>query len=765
MSFAVYLSTLDNEALVALLAARSDVRVEPVPRGFSQLAQRLSGPGSIVAALHRLNQDTLAVGQAVAVLGESATVSAVARLLDVPERAVRAEVDVLFGVGLAWPDAGVVRLPDDLHNHWTADIGGGPPVAKLAATVLVDDLRDAVAAHGVAAAGKRKSELVAALSEALADPRRLATVMGELPAPARLRLEELRLGQSGIMFGFVDTRSRRSDPTELLVRAGLVLRTNRQPQVPREVAVAAWLAENASGLTGRPEIAAATVPAARVRTAAQAAARETVRALSTLLDEAGRTPVAALKKGGVGPRERGKLAKRLSIGDDVVPLWIDIAYAAGLLGEVPDGYAPTGAYAAWRDAPPSHQWAVATAAWHELEHAPLMRDIDDDRELPPPLPLMSMAGGMRRAVLRAAGDGLSVRGAGAAVDWLCPLHGYPPEARDEKLAATVREAELLGVVADDRVSELGAALLAGTDVDDVVADIARRCAPLLPETPCGVTLQSDLTAVVAGQPTVAVARLLAAVAVNETRGDAAVWRFTPASVRAALDTGWTARELLEELAGVADRAVPQPLEYLVTDTARRHGHVRVRAARSCVVADEALVAEILHTQSLAKLGFAQLAPTVLSSLAEPDRVLASLRAAGMAPVAEDESGAIVVERDEEHQADTEVGVRSRTRVSAFDLAGSLAADPKGEHAPKSDTVALLAKLNSRLDDAELALLSHAVDHQEDVLIAYRDKNGSRTIREIRPTQIYGRWLDSYCHLRGADREFTIANIESVAPPR
>jgi hypothetical protein len=31
--------------------------------------------------------------------------------------------------------------------------------------------------------------------------------------------------------------------------------------------------------------------------------------------------------------------------------------------------------------------------------------------------------------------------------------------------------------------------------------------------------------------------------------------------------------------------------------------------------------------------------------------------------------------------------------------------------------------------------------------------------------VYGRWLDSFCHLRGADREFTIANIESVAPAR
>lgn len=763
VSFATYLSTLDQEPLAELLAARPDVRTEPAPRGFTQLAQRLSGPDSIIAALHRLSRDALSVGQAIAVLDESATVPAVARLLDATERAVRDELAVLFGIGLAWPDAGTLRLPERLHDHWTAELGGGRPVAKMGGTVLVDELRVAAAALGVAVDGMRKSELITGLAEAMADPRRLIKVINELPAPARLRLEELRLGGFGIMFGFAGAPSRRADPTELLVRSGLVLRSNRQPEVPRETAVAAWLAQNRTGLTGRPEIAAAGVPAARVRSAAQAAAREAVRALSTLLDEAGRTPVAALKRGGVGPRERGKLARRLSIPDDVLTLWIDIAHAAGLLGEVAGGYAPTGDFPRWRAAEPARQWAVAVATWHRLEHAPLMRDIDGDKELPPPLPLMSMAGGMRRAILRTAGDGLSVRGAAAAIDWSFPLHGYPPEARDEKIAATVREAELLGVVAGDRVSELGAELLAAVDADDVVAEVARRCASLLPEAECSVILQSDLTAVVSGQPSAAVSRLLAASAVNEARGDAAVWRFTPASVRSALDAGWTAPELLAGLVEVAGRAVPQPLEYLVTDTARRHGHVRVRATRSCVVADEALATEILNTRSLAKLALARLAPTVLSSSAEPDRVLQLLRAAGMAPVAEDASGAIVVERQEEHQAETGEP-RPRTRVSATELARQLVADPDGAHGtPGGDTFDLLAMLNPRLDDAELALLSHAVDKHDDVLISYRDRNGSHSIRQIRPNQVHGRWLESYCYLRGADREFTIGNIESVAP--
>lgn len=763
VSFARYLSTLDKTTLIRLLDARPDVRREPVPCGFVQLAQRLCGAGSVVPALQTLNRDTMVVGEAVAVLGEAATVPAVAALLGAAEQAVLDEVAVLCRVGLAWTDAATIHLPEVLREHWTAELGGGRPVAKLAGSVSVGELRACLSALGVAVDGLRKAELVTRLGEVMADPRSLADVIRGLRPEVRLRLEELRVGGFGIMFGFGAARGQ-VDSTEVLVEAGLVLRPNRRPEVPREVAVAAWLADHDVRLTGRPAVDTAVgLPVA----AAGAAAREAVRAVSTLLDEAARKPIASLKKGGVGTRERGRLAKQLGIPGDVLVLWIDIAFAAGLLGAVDGGYAPTGVYATWREAVHAARWATLAITWHGIEHAPLMREIDGDRDLPPPLPLMSMVGDMRRAMVREARAGLSVRGVGAEIDWFCPLHGYEPGARDEKIAATVREAELLGVVAGDRVSDLGEAVLAAIDGGaDVISDAAERCGPLLPEVGCTVILQSDLTAVVSGEPAVAVSRLLAAAAVKEAHGDAAIWRFTPASVRAALDEGWTAAELLAELAAVADRAVPQPLEYLVNDAARRHGRVRVRETRSCVVADEALVAEILHTRELAKLRFSQVAPTVLTSPHQRDHVLERLRAAGLSPVAEKADGTTVVERREQHRAEEADVAVTRSMVVAAELARRLLSDPDGDSgAPTSRTFDLIARLNPHLDDAALVLLSHAVDNQDDVLISYHDKNGSHSVREIRPHRIHDRWLDSFCYLRDADREFTIANIDSVAPAR
>jgi predicted DNA-binding transcriptional regulator YafY len=140
-------------------------------------------------------------------------------------------------------------------------------------------------------------------------------------------------------------------------------------------------------------------------------------------------------------------------------------------------------------------------------------------------------------------------------------------------------------------------------------------------------------------------------------------------------------------------------------------------------------------------------------------------------MAEDAQGTVIVEARPDHEAappDHRITVKPAAQLSAAELARRLAADPHGQAgraSAGSATFELLAQLNGYLGDAELELLSAAVDHHNDVLIVYRDKNGSRTTREIRPQLLYGQWLDSWCHLRNAQRDFTVANIESVSPAR
>ena len=104
-------------------------------------------------------------------------------------------------------------------------------------------------------------------------------------------------------------------------------------------------------ITGMP----ALPPSTDTPTEGNAAAEAAVRALVGLLDEATTQPLARLKKGGVGARERARLAKRLGINEPA--LWIDLAAALDMLDPIESGYAAAEQYSTWRDEPVAARWA------------------------------------------------------------------------------------------------------------------------------------------------------------------------------------------------------------------------------------------------------------------------------------------------------------------------------------------------------------------------------------------------------------------------
>ncbi|GLZ46981.1 hypothetical protein Acsp06_31660 [Actinomycetospora sp. NBRC 106375] len=740
-----HLAALDEPALVDLLRRRPDVCAEPVPRDLGRLADRLAGRASLVAALRRLDRDTVEVGRALALLDARATVDAVAAWFEADLEVVRRPVDVLMGAGLAWPDGTRLRLPEPLAEHWRAEVAGDEPIARLARHVVADELRRVAVAHDLDVTGLRKAEITGALHDAWADPGLLRGRIAALPPATRGRLVELCRH---------DALAQHISPEDRhLLDAGFLVLEGRVAHIPLEVAVAVWVGH--TQLRGMPELPAPADGGERAAEGAVAAAQQFLDLVTVVLDAAQAAPIPGLKSGGVGTRERSRLVKRLDLGDDhTVALVIDLAADAGLLGRTDDGYTPTAAYAPWREDDASRRWARLASSWFGLDHVPGARRIDG-KEIAPPLPVPTTSGDVRRTWLTAAG-GRSMRATERELAWFCPAHGDDEAALAATVTATGREAELLGVVVGDAVSPLGHALVAG-------GDVAARVAEHLVDASCEVVLQSDLTAVVSGRPSAAVSALLTDAAEPESRGSATTYRFSPASVRAALDAGWDADGLLAGLRGLSARALPQPLEYLVGDVARRHGHVRVRPAAACLVLDEPLAEEVLRARALRTLGLTRLAPTVLASASEPGKVMAALRGAGYLPVREDATGAVVVDRAEVRVADAD---RRPTRESLAPetLAAQLLEAGVGHHLVSSPTAVELGELNPSLDGAELDLLADAVDHEHDVLITYSDRNGTISHRVVTPVQLLHRWLIAWCHLRQDEREFTVANIRDVAPP-
>lgn len=166
----------------------------------------------------------------------------------------------------------------------------------------------------------------------------------------------------------------------------------------------------------------------------------------------------------------------------------------------------------------------------------------------------------------------------AAINDLIAWHAptITPELIPALVAAVWGEAELLGVITAGAATDLAHALLGDA------AELVKATQQVISRARTTVLFGSDLTAIVAGSPDAQLAAVLDRAAEREAQGAATTWRFSPASVRRALDPGQTAVELLDELSSVAEGELPQPLRYLIGDVGRRHGGVGMIEVR-CVV--------------------------------------------------------------------------------------------------------------------------------------------------------------------------------------
>ncbi|MGB7449390.1 MAG: helicase-associated domain-containing protein, partial [Ornithinimicrobium sp.] len=165
-----------------------------------------------------------------------------------------------------------------------------------------------------------------------------------------------------------------------------------------------------------------------------------------------------------------------------------------------------------------------------------------------------------------------------------------------------------------------------------------------------VLVQADLTAIAPGRLGPAVQSVMRLISDVESRGGATVHRITEASVRRALDAGWSADRLLTEIAAVSRTGVPQPLEYLVRDVARRHGVARVGTAACYVRSDDgALLDRVAADRGLALLRFRRLAPTVLISPTPAATVVDVLREHDYAPLAEGADGGVALVSNRHHR--------------------------------------------------------------------------------------------------------------------
>ncbi|WP_051967012.1 helicase-associated domain-containing protein [Kitasatospora mediocidica] len=653
--------------------------------------------------------------------------AALAAPTDAPGAALDDVLEQLAERALLLPPHGsALTVPPLLHRRAAELQGYGRPVATLLSSAYKAAEIHRVAAELHLGATSTRDVVQQLIVERLTDREAVRRLTAQAPAAAARLLERLVPGppllrtqcfvsEHGVYYSatskFRFREAGSDDPgADWLAARGLLIPVGPDLcELPHEVAAA--LRDEGAPLAYDP--APPPVPAARPLPAhqtgeAQAVATATATRVELLLRATAAQPLAVRKAGGIAVRDTRRLAKLTGASDAQTRLWLDLGANAGLIAPhrdvppptrsrkpaplPPARILPTARYDRWLAGSPAERLVPLIATWAVTPE--VFSAWPDDSEIPVALvaPQDRSAVELRRTLLEAlaglpAGTGLGPAAAlgeealaelVVAASWYRPAVGPDPFTL-ERAAATLAEAELLGVVAHGALTPVGHATLgllragadryfpavpgAGTSLAGrpalaaAVAALRTALEELVPPPRTTARFQADLTAVVSGPAAPELTELLGSVGTRESEGHAVVWRIGAASVRRALDSGADAQELLTRLAEVSEggRALPQPLTYLVNDAARTHGRIRVVRSACCIRSDdEALVTELSQARVLAKLGLRRIAPTVLISTASPTETLAALRLGGYAPVLEAETGTTVVERAPDERAAVEM---------------------------------------------------------------------------------------------------------------
>lgn len=637
--FPAWLAGLSDDELVLLCERRPDVAAPP-PTSVEVLASRLRLPASAVRALGDLDWPQLLTLATVVSLGAD---SGPVPLPAVSER-----------LGVAADDPALVDALRALRER--ALVWGEQAHVRVAAVVasavenapVVAPLPGEPAGPALEAAWEGLSEAARGVLEAIGRGRAPAGALGA-GAPDTVRAAAAELAEAGLVALVPD-----ADGDETVVPRAHALDRARHGARPASSSLLdrpAWAEPAASRSAAAPRSA----PAAAVEAAAGVAALDLLHRCDAVLAALSAVPAATLKAGGVGVRELRRLARASGVGEAELPLLLEVLAAAGLLAEgdteVGDAaydavWAPTEAADVWASRDPARRWADLALAWWTAPRAAwrVGGELDGGGTVPalgnpvgPPAPAERA-----RALAALAALDPSVAPAEAAlpevVRWSSPV--WVSRAGSRPGEETVAEARRLGLVVGGSATAAARLLVAGGGADpDALPPVFTAA---LPEPVTEVIVQADLTVLAPGPLVPELAAEFALLADVESAGAATTYRVTEVSLRRALDAGRTASGIRDLLARTSVTPVPQSLDYLVEDVARRHGRLRVGAALSVVRCDDpALVAQVAASPVADACALRAIAPTVLVSQARPIDLVEALREHGFAPVVEDTTGAVV----------------------------------------------------------------------------------------------------------------------------
>ncbi len=490
-----------------------------------------------------------------------------------------------------------------------------------------------------------------------------------------------------------------------------------------------------------------------------------VALVGNLIDRAEDLELALTRDGALAQRAADAAAAAMGLPLWQLAMWLELCWASGLMGPTADGelLVPTVAGRVWAELESAAAWPVLVISWwhsqwdwaafttaEEQRPAVLGEDHNASR-------ISSVRQAWAHLLAEAAPGGVVVN----VADVLADRHPLWGAAQSEAMvAATAEQAELLGITGRGALSSMGRASQhwAAVDPAEPIAppELVATATDMLPAAVDHVLVQGDSTIVAPGPLVPALAQRLAAVAKVESTGGATVYRISVASIERALDRGWQGEEILEMLTAASITPLPQPVVYMVTDTAARHGRIRVGPATSTVVtSDPADLALVMAALASSPIGITAISETVAVSEVSQERLVMAIRDAGVAVSLAGAGAALAPKVAPVPHPPTAVSGLSDGYLRG--LAAALTTPP-----PDRDLHDVSAPDIARLHPAMVqSVLLAAITERGRVWVKYADNAGRSTVRLVTPIELAGGVLHALDVMTARTRTFTVTRVIGV----
>jgi hypothetical protein len=698
--------------LASIFKLRPDL-VSPVPNDFSALAARATSTPSLVRALDSINMWHYQIIEAACALPEPFKKS---EIVAVTSEETAFALDHLWQMGLLYKEGNNYRTPTNLKMLIGDEPAGLGPIAvkKFDFSILKE-------------IPKVSEEVLAKLTW----------------GPPRGQIGNIK--KPGNAIGW------------LLDNGVLVALDSNTVALPRDVAIKLRGGKIHKDMVSKaPNLIGKEVVQKQIDLAAIANISTILRWCEELLHNLSDEPPTALRTGGLGVRDLKKIAEHLGIDETCAGFVAELCYLGGLLViDSDDQILPTSAFDIWLTKSAEERWYSLVVLWLDTSRVSGLIGKNSDKNVAPLGPELDRAGAslIRRSTLKVLNDNPQltpdVKSLQEIVKWI-----NPQRANNDYVEWTLREAEWLGITGQGALSTFGSNLLNEKAVLEIES--------ALPKPVDHILIQADNSAVAPGPLTPELASEMGTIADIESRGGATVYRFSDSSIRRGLDHGKTGDQIKTFLSKISKTPMPQPLEYLITDIAKRHGRLRVGSAHTYIrCEDEGLVQQILHDKKCEHLRLRKIAPQVLVTDFDLAEVIGELREFGYLPAAENSGGVLLSQPNLRRSKSRPKPPRIISEFTAPKDAIVTAAVKTiraGERSKKVESI-----IPGTSSNETLALINQYINEGKSLIISYADNNGGVSNRIIEPISISLGTLTARDETSDEILQFRIPRINGVAP--